>query len=65
MHINKDARKHTTGHLVLPFIQFHSVSPKEDKALKISVPIDDDTTLLWSVIFNRHGPLKETGLGSP
>lgn len=62
---NKDARKATTGHLVLPFVEFHSVSPdpKEDKALKISVPIDDDTTLLWSVIFNRHAPLKATGFG--
>jgi phthalate 4,5-dioxygenase oxygenase subunit len=65
MHVNKDARKSTTGHLVLPFFQFHSVSPDplEDKAMKISVPIDDDTTLLWSVIFNRHAPLKPTGFG--
>jgi len=62
---NKDARKTTTGHFVLPFIQFHSLSPDpmEDKTLKISVPIDDETTLLWSVIFNRHGPLKQTGFG--
>lgn len=63
--VNKDARKQTTGHFVLPFIQFHTLGPDplEDKALKISVPIDDDTTLLWSVVFNRHGPLKETGFG--
>ena len=62
---NKDARKSTTGHLVLPFFEFHSVGPdpEEDKAMKISVPIDDDTTLLWSVVFNRHGRLKDTGFG--
>ena len=65
MHINRDARKQTTGHFVMPCVQFHSVSPDplEDKALKISVPIDDHTTLLWSVVFNRHGPLKSTGFG--
>ncbi|WP_077002805.1 Rieske 2Fe-2S domain-containing protein [Variovorax sp. KK3] len=63
--VNSDARKKTSGHFVLPFIQFHTIGPDplEDKALKISVPIDDDTTLLWSVVFNRHGPLKETGFG--
>jgi len=63
--VNKDARKQTTGHFVLPFIQFHSIGPDplEDKALKISVPIDNETTLLWSVVFNRHGPLKDTGFG--
>lgn len=62
---NKDARKQSSGHFVLPFIQLHFVGPDplEDKALKISVPIDDHTTLLWSVVFNRHGPLKETGFG--
>lgn len=63
--LNRDARKETSGHFVLPFIQFHTVGPdpREDKALKISVPIDDETTLLWSVVFNRHGPLRETGFG--
>lgn len=62
---NKDARKQSSGHFVLPFIQLHFVGPDplEDKALKISVPIDDDTTLLWSVVFNRNGPLKPTGFG--
>jgi phthalate 4,5-dioxygenase oxygenase subunit len=63
--VNQDARKRSTGHFVLPFIQFHTIGPDplEDKALKISVPIDDHTTLLWSVVFNTHGPLKETGFG--
>jgi len=63
--INKDARKTTDGHYVLPFIQFHALGPdpKEDRALKISVPIDDETTLLWSVIFNTNGPLQESGYG--
>lgn len=62
---NKDARKVTDGHFVMPFIQFHALGPDpmEDKALKISVPIDEDTTLLWSVIFNRHGPLRPEGFG--
>jgi len=64
-HANVDLRKRTDGHLVMPFFQYHSLSPDptEDKSLKISVPIDNETTLLWSVVFNRHAPLKETGFG--
>lgn len=63
--VNKDARKETDGYYVLPFIQFHSLGPdpKEDRALKISVPIDDENTLLWSVVFNTNGPLQESGYG--
>ena len=64
-HFNKDGRKVTIGHFVMPFLQYHAVSPEphEDKALKISVPIDDTHTLLWSVVFNRNGPLRDTGFG--
>lgn len=65
LHKTEDARKLMIGHFVMPFIQFHAISPHpdEDKALKISVPIDDEHTLLWSVVYNRNGPLREGGFG--
>lgn len=62
-HVNRDAAKETHFHFIMPFIQHHTVTPgiRDDKALQISVPIDDDHTLLWMIFYNRYGPLKSDG----
>lgn len=60
---NHDAAKTTHFSFILPFIQHHTISPepKADKGLQISVPIDDDHTLLWMIFYNRHAPLQPDG----
>ncbi len=64
-HTNADAAKTTVFHFIMPFIQHHTITPgpKDDKGLQISVPIDDDHTLLWMIFYNRHGPLQSDGFG--
>lgn len=60
---NHDAAKTTNFSFIMPFIQHHTISPepKADKGLQISVPIDDDHTLLWMIFYNRFAPLKDDG----
>ncbi|GLJ00277.1 MULTISPECIES: Rieske 2Fe-2S domain-containing protein [Sphingobium] len=62
---NSDAAKETNFHFVAPFIQFHTSTPgvKDDRVLQISVPIDDDHTLLWLIFYNRFAPLRTGGIG--
>lgn len=64
-HTNADAAKTTTFQFILPFIQHHTISPDpaDDKGLQISVPIDDDHTLLWMIFYNKNAPLKSDGSG--
>lgn len=64
-HINRDAAKDTHFHFIFPFIQHHTISPDplEDKGVHMSVPIDDDHTLVWQIFYNRHGALKTGGFG--
>jgi hypothetical protein len=35
--------------------------PLDDKAVQIHVPIDDDHTIFWQIMYNRHMPLKADG----
>lgn len=60
---NVDAVKRTHFRFIAPFIQHHAIEPgpDSDRALQISVPIDDDHTLLWMIFFNRTGPLRPDG----
>jgi len=60
---NSDAAKSTTFRFIAPFIQHHTLEPgpRADKGLQISVPIDDDHTLLWMIFYNRTGPLQPDG----
>jgi len=60
---NEDTAKRTHFRFILPFIEHHATEPgdRADKAVQISVPIDDDHSLLWMVMFNRHQPLAEDG----
>ncbi|MFP3613151.1 Rieske 2Fe-2S domain-containing protein [Paraburkholderia sp. SIMBA_050] len=60
---NIDVAKQTEFHFIAPFIQHHATTPgiETDKALQISVPIDDDHCLLWIIFYNRFGPLKPDG----
>ena len=64
-HTNADAAKTTTFHFILPYIQHHTITPgaTDDKGLQISVPIDDDHTLLWMIFYNKYAPLKSDGFG--
>ena len=64
-HTNSDAAKNTHFRFILPFFQHHTISPDpmEDKGVHISVPIDDDHTLVWQIFYNRNGPLKSNGFG--
>ena len=64
-HINRDAAKDTHFHFILPCFQHHTISPDplEDKGVHMSVPIDDEHTLVWQIFYNRHGPLKSDGFG--
>ena len=61
---NDDAIKTTRFEFVLPFIQFHTTTPgvTDDRAVQISVPIDDGHCVLWQIMYNRFAPLKEDGL---
>ncbi|MGO4339684.1 Rieske 2Fe-2S domain-containing protein [Labrys sp. KB_33_2] len=62
---NADAAKETNHHYVAPFMLFHTITPPktDDKAVQISIPIDDDHCLLWMVFYNRYTPLKSDGYG--
>ena len=62
-HVNSDSAKETHFHFIMPFMQHHTVTPgeRDDMALQISVPIDDDHALLWMVFYNKYGPLKPDG----
>lgn len=62
-YMNVDAAKRTHFRFILPFFDHHALEPGEfaDKGLQISVPIDDDHTLLWMVMYNRHAPLAPDG----
>lgn len=62
-HTNCDAAKNTHFRFILPFMQHHTISPDPlaDKGMHMSVPIDDDHTLIWEVFYNRHAPLKPDG----
>ncbi len=61
---NTDKAKVSTHSFVYPYYQYHPTwpGPKDDRSVQISVPVDDDHTLLWFVLFNRHNPLREDGL---
>lgn len=60
---NEDAVKRTHFRFIAPFIQHHTLEPgaNADRALQISVPIDDEHTLLWMIFYNRTGPLQPDG----
>lgn len=62
-HTNSDAAKNTHHAFILPFLQHHTISPDPlaDKGVHMSVPIDEDHTLVWEVFYNRHAPLKPDG----
>lgn len=62
-HTNCDAAKDTHFKFILPCFQHHTVSPDplEDKAVHMSVPIDDEHTLVWQIFYNRNGPLRPEG----
>ena len=61
---NDDAIKTTRFEFILPFIQFHTTTPgaTDDRAVQISVPIDDGHCVLWQIMYNRFAPLREDGL---
>ena len=48
---------------IMPWYVHHTVgpSPLDDKAVQIHVPIDDQRTLFWQVMYNAHGPLEPDG----
>lgn len=60
---NSDSAKRTHFRFIMPFIQHHAIEPgpNADRGLQISVPIDDNRTLLWMIFFNRTTPLKPDG----
>ena len=62
-YMNVDAAKRTHFRFILPFFDHHALEPGEqpDRGLQISVPIDDDHSLLWMVMYNRHRPLAPDG----
>jgi len=62
-YMNVDAAKRTHFRFILPFFDHHALEPGDfaDKGLQISVPIDDDHSLLWMVMYNHHAPLKPDG----
>ena len=62
-YMNVDAAKRTHFRFILPFFDHHALEPGElsDKGLQISVPIDDDHSLLWMVMYNKHAPLAPDG----
>lgn len=62
-YMNVDAAKRTHFRFILPFFDHHALEPGEfaDKGLQVSVPIDDDHTLLWMIMYNRHAPLRPDG----
>jgi phthalate 4,5-dioxygenase len=62
-YMNVDAAKRTHFRFILPFIDHHALEPGEhpDRGFQISVPIDDDHSLLWMVMYNRHAPLRPDG----
>jgi len=62
-YMNVDAAKRTHFRFILPFFDHHALEPGDfaDKGLQISVPIDDDHSLLWMVMYNHHAPLKVDG----
>lgn len=62
-YMNIDAAKRTQFRFILPFFDHHALEPGDfaDKGLQISVPIDDDHSLLWMVMYNHHAPLKPDG----
>lgn len=61
---NVDEAKETNFRYIVPFMLINTVSPNpmDDRALQISVPIDDEHCLLWVVLYNRNGPLKANGV---
>ncbi len=60
---NVDAAKRTHFRFILPFFDHHAIEPGDfaDRGLQISVPIDDDNSLLWMVMYNSHAPLERDG----
>ncbi len=62
-YMNVDAAKRTHFRFILPFFDHHALEPGEfpDRGLQISVPIDDDHSLLWMVMYNKHAPLSPDG----
>ncbi|MEC9341663.1 MAG: Rieske 2Fe-2S domain-containing protein [Pseudomonadota bacterium] len=62
-YMNVDAAKRTHFRFILPFFDHHALEPGEfsDKGLQISVPVDDDHSLLWMIMYNKHAPLARDG----
>jgi phenylpropionate dioxygenase-like ring-hydroxylating dioxygenase large terminal subunit len=58
-----DEMKDLNYHWIMPWYVHHTVGPDplDDKAVQIHVPIDDEHTLFWQVMYNRHGSLKPDG----
>jgi phenylpropionate dioxygenase-like ring-hydroxylating dioxygenase large terminal subunit len=48
---------------IMPWYVHHTVGPNplDDKAVQIHVPIDDDHTLFWQLMYNRHVPFEPDG----
>jgi phthalate 4,5-dioxygenase oxygenase subunit len=58
-----DRLKDLTYAFIMPWFVHHTVGPEylDDKAVQIHVPIDDQHTLFWQVMYNRHMPLQSDG----
>ncbi|MDO8363959.1 MAG: Rieske 2Fe-2S domain-containing protein [Actinomycetota bacterium] len=62
---SSDEMKELNYAWIMPWYVHHTVSPDpmDDKAVQIHVPIDDDHTLFWQLMYNRNVPMKPDGFG--
>jgi phenylpropionate dioxygenase-like ring-hydroxylating dioxygenase large terminal subunit len=61
--VSDDEMKELNYAWIMPWFVHHTVGPDplDDKAVQIHVPIDDEHTLFWQVMYNRHQPLQPDG----
>lgn len=61
--VSDDEMKELNYRWIMPWYVHHTVGPDplDDKAVQIHVPIDDEHTLFWQVMYNRHQPLQPDG----
>jgi phthalate 4,5-dioxygenase oxygenase subunit len=60
---SSDEMKDLNYHWIMPWYVHHTVGPDplDDKAVQIHVPIDDEHTLFWQIMYNRNISFKPDG----
>jgi phenylpropionate dioxygenase-like ring-hydroxylating dioxygenase large terminal subunit len=60
---SSDEMKDLDYQWIMPWYVHHTVGPNplDDKAVQIHVPVDDDHSLFWQIMYNRHQAFQPDG----